>query len=309
MKNLKYFCNFSWFDPKDNLFTWALSHYFDLNFDQNNPDIVLTDNDLSPELSRYKNCKIIYYTGEPFLSWAGDIDRTVIHKSLTFFNFEDSFFERVPLSLLYNYEYYKNGYINDYEFLLKKKEKTDFIPSKFCSFVSRGNGYPSCPRKYFFDKLSNYKFVNSHGLYLNNSPLIPMGNTEKYENSFYKVKWISNYKFNICFENSHGCVRSPNDLTYVSESGLLSEKIFEALISGTIPIYWGNKDICKDLNTDRFINYYDYNDFDSMIEKIIEIDNNDKLFLEIINQECVCNREKSVFNKEYIIELMKNICR
>lgn len=307
MKKLNFYCNFSWFDPKDNLFTWALSHYFDLNFDRDNPDIVLTDNDLDSRIFKYKNSKVIYYTGEPFLSWAGDIDRSVIHKALTFFNFDDSFFARVPLALMYNYEYYKNGYINDYEFLLKRKEKTNFIQTKFCSFVSRGDGYPSCPRKYFFGKLSNYKFVNSHGLYLNNSPLIPMGNTEKYENSFYKVKCISNYKFNICFENSHGCVRSPNDLTYVSESGLLSEKIFEALISGTIPIYWGNKDIHKDLNTNRFINYYDYNNFDLILEKIIQIDNDDNLFLDYVNENIVVDGKSSIFNKEYIIELMKKI--
>jgi hypothetical protein len=308
MKKLNYYCNFSWFDPKDNLFTWALSHSFDINFDQNNPDIVLTDNDLDPQLVKYKNSKIIYYTGEPFLSWSGDINRSTIYKALTFFDFEDSFFGRVPLILLYNYEYYKNGYINDYEFLLKKQTKRNIIPQKFCSFVARGNGYPSCPRKYFFEKLSNYKFVNSHGSYLNNSPLIPMGNTLKYENSLFKVRCISDYKFNICFENSHGCVKSPNDITYVSDSGLLSEKIYEALLSNTIPIYWGNKDIHKDLNTNRFINYYDYNDFDAMIDRIIEIDNDDKLFLDYVNQNYVLDIESSIFKKEYIIDLIKKIC-
>jgi hypothetical protein len=308
MKNLKYFCNFSWFDPKNNLFTWALSHNFNLEFDTNNPDIVITDNDLDPQLLNYKNSKIIYYTGEPFLSWSGEIDRNIINKALTNFKFDDSFFERVPLALLYNYEYYKNNYINDYEFLLKKKSKISNIPNNFCSFVARGGGYPSCQRGHFFNKLGNYKFVNSHGQYFNNSPLIPMGNTLKYENSLLKVKYISDYKFNISFENNDGCVKSPNNLTYVSDSGYLNEKIYEALVSNTIPIYWGNKDISKDLNTNRFINFYDYNDFDSMIEKVIEIDNNDKLFLEIINQEYVCDKEKSIFNREYIIELMKNIC-
>jgi len=307
MKKLNYYCNFSWFDPKDNLFTWALSHSFDINFDQNNPDILLTDNDLDPQLVKYKNSKIIYYTGEPFLSWSGEINRNVIYKSLTNFNFDDNFFERVPLALLYNYEYYKNNYIDDYEFLLKRKTTVSNIPNNFCSFVARGGGYPSCKRGDFFNKLSNYKFVNSHGQYLNNSPLIPMGNTLKYENSLFKVKCISNYKFNISFENIDGCVKSPNDLTYVSDSGYFNEKIYESLLSNTIPIYWGNKDIHKDLNTNRFINYYDYNDFDSMIEKIIEIDNNDQLFLDYVNQDCVNDLKSSIFKKEYIIDIMEKI--
>lgn len=308
MKTIRYFCDFNCFDRQNNLLTWALSHSFNLIFDEVSPDIVLTGNDLSPDLVKYKNSKIIYYNGEPFLSWSGDIDKNVIDKALTNFNFDDPLFERVPLILHYNYEYFKNGYINDYEFLLKEKPNITNVPSKFCSFVARANGYPSCPRGYFYNKLSNYKNINSHGSYLNNSPSIPIGDTSKYENSLFKVKCISNYKFNLCFENSHGCTKSPIDHTYVSDSGYVSEKIYEALISNTIPIYWGSKGIHNDLNTKRFINYYDYNDFDAMIEKIIEIDNDDNLFLDIVNENYVDNKSESIFKKEYIVELMKKIC-
>jgi len=306
MKTLRYFCDFNIFDRQDNLLTWALSHSFNLIFDEVSPDIVLTGDDLNPNLLNYKNSKIIYYTGEPFLSWSGDIDRKIIDVALTFFNFEDSFFKRVPLALFYNYEYYKNQYIDDYEYLLKNKSSL-VIPDKFCSFVTRGYGYPSCPRKHIFEQLSSYKYINSHGSYFNNSPQIPIGNTMKFENSLFKVKEISNYKFNICFENSDGCVKSPNDFTYVSKSGLLSEKIYESLLSGTIPIYWGNKDIDKDLNTNRFINYYDYENFEHMIEKVKEIDNDDKMYLEYKNENFISNNKNSIFSKCYIIELMKNI--
>lgn len=308
MKQLRYYCDFNCFDRKNNLFTWALSHNFNLVFDEVSPDIVLTGNDLNPDLLKYKNSKVIYYTGEPFLSWSGNIDKNVIDNALTFFNFEDPFFHRVPLILHYNYEYYKNGYIDDYEILLKKRSISKIIPNKFCSFVARGNGYPSCPRKYFFDKLNLYKNVNSHGSYLNNSNQIPMGDVTKFENSLLKVKFLSQYKFNICFENSHGCVKSPNDYTYVSDSGLLSEKIYESLLANTIPIYWGNKNIKDDLNTNCFINYYDYENFDAMIDRIIEIDNNDELFFEYINQDYVIDKNNSIFKKEYIVELMRKIC-
>lgn len=308
MKTLRYFCDFQCFDATNNLLTWALSHSFNLIFDSVSPDVVLTGNDLNPDLIKYNNSRIIYYTGEPFLSWSGEIDKNKIHKALTFFHFEDDFFERVPLILLYNYEYYKNGYIDDYEFLLKKREKKNNVPTKFCSFVARSGGYPSCPRQHFYDRLSSYKKINSHGTLLNNSPIIPMGDTLKFHNSLFKVQCISEYKFNICFENSHGCTKSPVDHTYVSESGLLSEKIYEALISDSIPIYWGNKNISNDLNPNCFINYYDYNDFDSMIEKIIEIDNDDSLFLDYVNQDYVVDKERSIFKKEYIIDLMKKVC-
>lgn len=308
MKTLRYFCDFNCFDRQNNLLTWGLSHSFNLIFDEVSPDIVLTGDDLSPDLAKYKNSKIIYYNGEPFLSWSGDINRNVIDKALTNFDFDDSFFERVPLVLHYNYEYYKNGYIDDYEFLLKRRNSNKEIPNKFCSFVARAGGYPSCPRKSFYDKLSTYKTINSHGSYLNNSPQIPMGDTAKYQNSLLKVNCISNYKFNLCFENSHGCTKSPVDYTYVNDSGWFSEKIYEALLSNTIPIYWGNKDISKDLNTKCFINYYDYENFDEVFDRIVEIDNNDELFLEYINQDYVIDKNSSIFKKEYIIELMKKIC-
>ena len=198
MKTLRYFCDFECFDPRNNLLTWALSHNFNLIFDSISPEIVLTGNDLNPDLIKYNNSKIIYYTGEPFLSWSGEIDRKIVDKALTFFNFEDDFFSRVPLILHYNYEYYKNGYIDDYEFLLKKRIKKNTIPVKFCSFVSRGNGYPSCPRQFFYDKLSSYKQINSHGSFLNDSPMIPMGDISKFQNSLFKVNFII---FNICSTN------------------------------------------------------------------------------------------------------------
>ena len=138
MKKLKYFCDFQCFDPKDNLFTWALSYNFDLEFDYVDPDIVLTGDDLNPQLHNYKNSKIIYYTGEPFLSWSGEINKNVVDKALTFFNFDDQFFERVPLILHYNYEYYRNGYIDDYEYLLKKRD------NNFGINIMKLRKYPLC---------------------------------------------------------------------------------------------------------------------------------------------------------------------
>jgi hypothetical protein len=45
-----------------------------------------------------------------------------------------------------------------------------------------------------------------------------------------------------------------------------------------------------------------------MIEKIIEIDNDDKLFLDIVNESYVDKESESIFKKEYIVELMKKIC-
>ena len=52
----------------------------------------------------------------------------------------------------------------------------------------------------------------------------------------------------------------------------------------TLPIYWGNKLIEKDFNTRSFLNYYDFESEEALIERIIEIDNNDEKYLEMLEQ-------------------------
>ncbi len=63
-----------------------------------------------------------------------------------------------------------------------------------------------------------------------------------------KIKTLSKYKFNFCFEN----VRFP---------GYVTEKIFDALIAGTVPVYYGAPDICKFVPKECFI---DASSFDSI---------------------------------------------
>ena len=46
-----------------------------------------------------------------------------------------------------------------------------------------------------------------------------------------KINLIKNYKFYLCYENQINC------------NGWITEKIFEAFISGCVPIYWGAKNI------------------------------------------------------------------
>ena len=40
----------------------------------------------------------------------------------------------------------------------------------------------------------------------------------------------------------------------------------------------------KEFNTKSFVNFYDFNNFDKMIEYIIELDNNNSKYLEMLNQ-------------------------
>ena len=108
---------------------------------------------------------------------------------------------------------------------------------KFCSFmVSNPN---ASTRIEFFKKLSSYKSVDSGGRFLNNiGDPIQTG----VEN---KLNWMRNYKFSITFENS-------------SYPGYTTEKLMHALITDTIPIYWGNPLAGLDFNPKAFINCHDF---------------------------------------------------
>ncbi len=138
--------------------------------------------------------------------------------------------------------------------------KTDF-----CSFVY-SNYVGDEARKIFFDKLNIYKKVNSGGAYLNNIGY-RVGD---------KLQFESKHKFSIAFENS-------------SRSGYTTEKLPTAIIANTIPIYWGNPDIGKEFNEKRFINCHAYKDFDSVIERIKEIDQNDELYMRIMQEPIKTN--------------------
>ena len=55
------------------------------------------------------------------------------------------------------------------------------------------------------------------------------------------------------------------------------------------------------------MNWYDFNNDEKMIEKIKELDQNDDLYLEMINQPVVKDFEKSHFNLDYSMDFLRKI--
>ena len=122
----------------------------------------------------------------------------------------------------------------------------DIKNKKFCAFVvSNPNGEA---RNKFFQKLSEYKKVDSGGSHLNNIGG-SVGN---------KKEFLKNYKFNICFENS-------------KTQGYISEKLSDAFEAGTIPIYYGDDTVLELLNNKSYIHIKAESAFDEKIELIKKI--------------------------------------
>ena len=88
-----------------------------------------------------------------------------------------------------------------------------------------------------------------------------------------KIDFIKDYKFTIAFENN----------SYI---GYTTEKLLHAVIARSVPIYWGNPVVDRDYNKAAFIDCTGYeDDIDAVIEKIIELDNDDEKYLAMLNSE------------------------
>ena len=207
------------------------------------------------------NIKKIFFTGENLRPDFNDCDLSL---SFDFDNYNNRNI-RLPLWYLYidwfNVKSYNNpDWLIPVEYLSGDNEFTKKDKSQFCSTVFSS---PYNSRFNMVNLLNNYKQVDCYGKIHNNK--LPDG--EKY-----KMDVISNYKFNICFENS-------------LYPGYFTEKLLHAKIAGCIPIYYSDESYSIDFNTKCCINLIDFENEFELIEYIREIDNNVDLYKSIKNQK------------------------
>ena len=154
----------------------------------------------------------------------------------------------------------------------------------FCNFMySNANAKE---RIAFFKALSKYKKVDSVGKVLNNN-----GNVYIKD----KMEFINTYKFTIAFENS-------------SYPGYSTEKLIQPLLQGSIPIYWGDTEIERDINPDCFINTNNFDCFKDVVDRIIEIDNDDELWKKYMTAPIFKNNKMPEhFNEDKFINFFSKI--
>lgn len=175
---------------------------------------------------------------------------------------------------------------------------------KFCAFMAtNGGGEHTRVRDRFLEILSAYKRVDSGGQWNNNIGGAIGDRYNDFQTS--KRKWLREYKFHICFENS-------------SYPGYLTEKLLDAYATGCIPIYWGDtslrcvyppplmdKNHSKLQNTDEidmciphispnlleytinpkaFINAHNFPSLQDLVQEVRRVDNDDKAYREMYLQ-------------------------
>lgn len=262
MKTIKvWFIDFGLNIPENFLIFKILNEKYVVKIDSQ-PDYVFFSNTSNNYLNY--DCVRIRYSGEQQSPDFDLVDYEI--------GFDDIFFGdryiRVPQFMINDYG--PNSYVNQFINLLEPKELTtsDIKDRKFCSFLS-SNHSQLANRNELVNFISKYKKVCSGGKINNNIGYIVQN----------KLEFIKNYKFNISAENS-------------IYKGYTTEKIYEAFLANTIPIYFGNSEIHKDFNPKSFIDLNHFGGYEDALKFIVKLDQNDALYLEMLNQPKILDDTK-----------------
>jgi hypothetical protein len=87
-----------------------------------------------------------------------------------------------------------------------------------------------------------------------------------------KIDLLTNFKFNLCYENS-------------VHEGYVSEKLFDAKFAGCIPLYYGDPIYSqKDFNKNSFLNRLDYSNNTDYIKEIKKLNSDKEYFISKCNE-------------------------
>ncbi|WQY30657.1 fucosyltransferase [Helicobacter pylori] len=280
-----------------------------LHQNPNEPSNLVFGNPLEQarKILSYQNTKRVFYTGENEAPNFNLFDYAIGFDEL---DFNDRYL-RMPL--YYAYLHYKAMLVNDttspYKlqpdslYTLKRpshkfKEnhpnlctvvngETDPLKRGFASFVASNANAPI--RNAFYEALNAIEPVAGGGSVKNT-----LGYKVKNKNEF-----LSQYKFNLCFENSQGY-------------GYVTEKILDAYFSHTIPIYWGSPSVAKDFNPKSFVNVHDFKNFDEAIDYIKYLHTHQNAYLDMLYENPLNTIDgKASFYQdlsfEKILDFFKNI--
>jgi hypothetical protein len=139
-------------------------------------------------------------------------------------------------------------------------------------------------RNQIFSFLNSYKKVDSYGKYENNMNEIisyPYWSEEF-------IHFMGQYKFIICFENT-------------KKGTYITEKIVNPYLARTIHIYWGTHHVKNLFNNESFLFLENESDdsYITLLNKIIELDQNDEKYLNMLNQPVFSSYNLEYWNKNY----------
>lgn len=281
MKNIKVdFRNFWRINQEYDITLKFIKHFFEINnvitnTDNQNPDIIFysvhclvdgkhcfPENDIADS----KGVKVLFTRENLYGHWYPKTYLPNLHKFDFVLGFEDNIEKnhyKIPYYFVAGKLYHESQI--DYQVISKNLVENLYQKSKSISLISRN------PHKLRLDLINKFKdkdiIVDCPGKVGNNMPSIddiPFKSlTAKEKHNDIKRNFLSDYFFNICPENSW-------------TPGYTTEKLYHAMISGCIPIYWG----CDRLD-DGFYNREkvflinkDLSNVDSIVDNTVKLLNN-----------------------------------
>lgn len=101
---------------------------------------------------------------------------------------------------------------------INHRDNCSYNDRRFCAFIS---SHDDIGRNQLFDEISQIGHIDSCGRFRHNCDDLQTHYGDD------KLKFLRHYRFNLCPENSN-------------YPGYCTEKIFEAIAAGCVPLYWGS---------------------------------------------------------------------
>ena len=243
-----------------------LEGLINIELEEDNPDyLIYATFGCENTLNKYNNTiKIAFFTENqlPDLNFADyAVGLGHINHLDRFFTFPYFVYELTKRNIkIKDFEMVRNEVLNS-----RKREK-------FCAAIITN---PIGFRLNFIKELNKYKNIDMGGRFHNN-----VGGYVKD-----KIEFLKQYKFSLAMENSEA-------------DGYTSEKIIDAYLAGTIPIYYGDYMVDDYINPKTYILIRNHRDMANKINYIKKIDNDDNLYRSILKEK--------VFIDDFFVDNIEN---
>ncbi len=235
--------------------------------EEDKADFILSDT-FTPHIDYFKGVRILY-TGENHPINLNRFDYCLTHEFR-----EDDRCHRFPFwqaHTLIHHPKFKQA------LLTPRHITADELQSQqrdFCAFVCRNP--KGKERNSLVRNLNNLRKVSCGGPFMNNMGyLVPKGYDAKQE-------FLSKHFFTVAYENE-------------SSPGYQTEKIVDAFLANSIPIYWGSRTVEEEFNPKAFVNAHHFRSEKALIGHIMDLLNSPEEMAAMLSQPVL--QDPDVFKK------------
>jgi hypothetical protein len=259
----------------------ALSKYYDVVFDHEDPEILLYSC-FGAEHLEY-DCVKLFLTGENLVPDFNYCDYAIGFHHLSF---EDRYLRFLLFSA--------DQFLKEATQARTDAVSDDLSSRRFCNFIYSNNAADPV-RDAFFHVLNERKKVDSFGRHLKNTDVVI---AQRHGEDWSESKRVAQraYNFTIAFENS----QTP---------GYVTEKLLHAFIAGTIPIYWGDPRIAEDFNPKAFIHLRDFDTPEDCADYVVALSEDPERMAAYLSEPVfVGNVVPSHLGDERLESFLRHIC-